>query len=142
MTIDEIKNDILSKTTTAVSMAQEEVYAIIESVLKDFYDDFTPVMYKRTWQLLHSCVKSSVRTTANGVEADVYFDTSLMTYNTGNMPSGEQVIEAANKAQHGAEGLHVEYGYVKLFPDSERLVMSEIMPIMKTALIKAGIPVK
>lgn len=141
MTIDEIRNDILSKITTAVAIAQEEVYTIMENVLKSFYADFTPARYERTYQLLQSCVKSFVRETPSGAETSVYFDSNMLVYTTGARPSGEQVIEAANKGKHGAEGLRMVDGDVRLFPDSEEAVARYIMPIMKEALIKAGIPV-
>ena len=141
MTIDEIQKDINSKLPNAVVIAQEEVYTIMDNVLKQFYGEFTPDMYERTYQLLSSCVKSSVRSSGNNAEADVYFDSGMLSYSTGAKPSGDAVIGAANIGMHGALGLHMEAGSTRLLPDSEAAVARYIMPILKDALIQAGIPV-
>jgi hypothetical protein len=78
----QIKDYILKQSEIAVRASQEEIYQIIERVLKQFYDEFDPVMYKRTNQLMRSLVKSDVKQIGNQIVAEVYFDLEKLDYSS------------------------------------------------------------
>ena len=105
MRIEDIKRDIAFKCVKAVADAQDQIAEIVESVLQEYYASYSPERYERTYQLLQSCVKSSVVRTGNGATAEVYLDSGMMAYTSGSQPSGAQVMEAANAGVHGAAGL-------------------------------------
>lgn len=136
--------------------AQEEVYKIIQKFLYDYYNDFTPELYERTYQLLGSLVKSRITSNGNGYRAEVYFDLDKLHYakygwQDGRPPSGEEVFEAAKQGLHGAIG-DAGGGYrfryldgntgVNTWGDPIRELDAKAINILKQMLISEGIPIK
>ena len=131
----ELRKYILKKSYRAVEAAQEKVYQIIEDFIIQYYNDFTPEFYERTYQLLCSLVKSNIRYSGGGIEADVYFDASMLDYKTGSW-TGEQVLGAALHGSHG--------GYKRTAPiagQSLNWLNAHAIETLKNELIAAGIPV-
>lgn len=140
--IDDIKRYIISRSAVAIKQAQEDVFTILENVLMEFYDEYEPVLYERTLQLLCCCVKEDIKSTGNGWEAEVYFDAGMMNYETGSRPSGEQVLEAASWGRHGAMGLAVaDFKGTPIYEESANIISNQIYQKIEKALIEAGIPV-
>lgn len=81
----ELKAFLLPKIKKAVVDVEEKAHRIIDDCLKQFYSEFEPNEYIRTQQLLHSLVRSGVKSTGNGYEAEVYFDAGLLNYQTGEI---------------------------------------------------------
>lgn len=142
MKIEDIKRDIASKCVKAVADAQNEIAKIVESVLQEYYASYSPEQYERTYQLLQSCVKSSVARTGNGATAEVYLDSGMMAYTSGAQPSGTQVMEAANAGVHGAAGLKTVGSGPPLSDTAEQYVDRQVMKILLEAIRAAGIPVR
>ena len=141
---NELKKFLLQKCKTAISQTQNKVYAIIKKALVEFYQDYDPVLYNRTNQLLHSLVKSEIRQVSNGYRADVYFDLSSINYVTGNQPTGQQVMNAAAQGLHGAIGENLQY--VQGGTDAWNTPMQEIDATVIDVLVKElkaqGIPIR
>lgn len=140
----ELKNYIMSKSKNSLSQTVAIVYEIIDRFVKEFYAEYSPVMYERTYQLYRSLVKTDVKQTSNGWKAYVYFDYSNLVYTTGSKPSGLQVVTAASYGGHGAEGLHVVAGGTGIW-DEPMLILKnqgQAIEILKRRLIKNGIPIK
>lgn len=147
----EIEAYMLKHSKFAIRAAQEKVYKIIETFLKQYYSDYTPKEYIRTYNLLRSLVKSDVRQVGNGWEAEVYFDASALNYEQGAMPlqhtdehgrygwatwGADQVLSTALHGSHG--------GYTRTAPiygQSMNVLNAQAINILKENLIKAGIPV-
>ncbi len=142
MRIEDIKRDIASKCVKAVADAQDQIAEIVESVLQEYYASYSPERYERTYQLLQSCVKSSVVRTGNGATAEVYLDSGMMAYTSGSQPSGAQVMGAANAGVHGAAGLKTVGGGPPLSDTAEQYVDRQVMNILLEAIRAAGIPVR
>lgn len=106
---NELKSFLLQKCKEAISQTQNKIYAIIKKSLVLFYQDYDPILYERTNQLLHSLVKSDIRQVGGGYRAEVYFDLGSISYITGNMPTGAQVMKAASFGEHGAVGKDLQY---------------------------------
>lgn len=141
--IGELRQYIISHSKPAVEVAEQKVFQIMEDVMLQFYGEYDPVMYDRTFQLLTCCVKTDVVSTGSGWKAEVYFDAGMLGYLTGSQPSGEQVLQAAKWGRHGAMGLAVaNFKGTPIMDESISRIASVIFPIMKSALIAAGIPVK
>ena len=79
----QLKSFLLAKCKNAIVQAEEKVHRIIDDCLRQFYSEFNPDEYIRTSQLLHSLVKSGVKSSGNGFEAEVYFDVGLLNYDQG-----------------------------------------------------------
>lgn len=140
----ELKTFLLAKCKNALIKSQTQVYQIIDRFVKEFYVDYEPELYERTYQLYRSLVKSDIIPTGNGYEAKVYFDLSGLDYIYGANPSGEQVMGAAAVGFHGAEGLLVRGGNtgVSIWNDPIRVLDTEVINILERMLKAEGIPVK
>ena len=88
----QLKEFLLAKCKNAIIQAEEKVHQIIDNCLKQFYSEFSPDEYIRTEQLLHSLVKSDVKPSGNGFEAEVYFDINGLNY-----PKGETELQSGEK---------------------------------------------
>lgn len=140
--IEELKQYILSHSQNALQKATEQVYQIINRFVKEFYAEYSPSMYDRTYQLYQSLVKTDVEVSGNGCTAYVYFDFSSLVYMTGSQPSGSQVMNAAAYGGHGAEGLHVIAGGTGIWSEPMQILSTEAIEILKRMLIAEGIPIK
>ena len=140
----ELKNFLLTKCKNALIKSQAQVYQIIDRFVKEFYVDYEPELYERTYQLYRSLVKSDIVPTVNGYEAKVYFDLGDLDYIYGANPSGEQVMGAAAIGMHGAEGLPVRGGNtgVSIWSDPKEMLDAHAIDILERMLIAEGIPVK
>lgn len=163
--IDELKNYILRKSGSAIAMAQEKVYQVIERFIKQYYAEYTPEVYERTYQLYRSLVKSDVKPTGNGWVAEVYFDLDALDYqikhftqwpvtsggymnpfNYAVSPDGsfsnpkgsaEKVLSSAAHGYHGGK-----FAGTAIWDEPMIVLWKSKRDLLKKALIDAGIPVK
>lgn len=139
----QLKEFLFKKCQVALAKTQEKVYKIIDLHVQRFYADYDPEMYQRTYQLMHSLVKSNIHSTGNGYEAEVYFDLGSIGYDTGRQPSGEQVMGAAAFGGHGAAGLKIVYGGgADIWYTPKEILDIEAVKILAQELRAAGIPIR
>ena len=140
----ELESFLMKKSRLALLKAQDEVYRIIKNFLYKYYADYEPVRYQRTYQLLSSLVQSRIVSKGKGYEVEVYFDVDGISYDTGEMPSGQQVMEAAAVGMHGASGLYMTHGKsgVNIWEDPIQVLDANAIGILKDMLISEGIPIK
>lgn len=139
----QLKAFLMAKCKNALIKSQEQVYQIINRFVKEFYVEFSPEMYERTYQLYCSLVKSDIIPTGNGYKAEVYFDLSSLDYVTGSKPSGEQVMGAAEWGRHGAMDLAVaDFKGTSIWHEPLEILNAEAINILKKMLISEGIPIK
>lgn len=138
----QLENFLLQKCKVALERSQNQVYKIIDLYLNRFYADYDPILYERTYKLLHSLVKSNVRPEGKGFVAEVYFDLDYL-YTTGAKPSGEQVMDAAAYGGHGAKGLKiVNGGGEDVWFTPLEILDAEAIEILESMLRAEGIPLK
>lgn len=148
--VKQFEKYVLSRCKVAVANSEEKVHKVIDTFLKKYYNEFEPKEYIRTYQLLHSLVKSNIIPTGNGYEARVYFDIGALNYEKGYMYlqhtaehgmlgyatwSGAKVLDTAMHGSHG--------GYVSGTPIWE-VSMAKLEPILDLLLKElkaAGIPI-
>lgn len=146
--IAEFEKYVLDRCKVAVANSEKKVHKVIDTFLKKYYSEFTPKEYIRTYQLLHSLVRSGIRSTGNGYEAEVYFDVGALNYETGYMYlqhtaehgmlgyatwDGAKVLETAMQGSHG--------GYVDGTPiwDVSMAKLQPILDLLLKELRAAGI---
>ena len=165
-TMDELEDYILEKTRQAMIPIQEQVYAIVDRFLKQYYAEYNPIIYERTYQLYQSLVKTGIKKTANGYEAYVYFDVDKLDYafktfkkiknsdgdyvnpfthetnssgvfkNDGY--SADKTLASAMFGSHGGQSANGTYIWV----ESLRTIDSNYIKIFKKYLKENGIPIK
>jgi hypothetical protein len=84
--------------------------------------------------------------TANGYEAEVYFDIGSLYYVTGNQPTGEEVMNAAKQGLHGAIGDNFlfKHGYtgIDIWNTPKKMIDAKAINMLRDMLIAEGIPLK
>ncbi len=91
--IEDLKNHILLKSETAVKLAQERIYQIISSFVKEYYAEYSPEVYERTYQLFRSLVKSRIFKVGNEWQAQVYFDLDRLDYHVKHFTKKEYRVD-------------------------------------------------
>ena len=127
---------LLQKCKAAVVSVEEKVHRVIDDCLKQFYSEFDPDEYIRTSQLLHSLVRSGVKSVGNGFEAEVYFDVGALNYTTGSW-SSETVLNVAMKS----EVPHGGYAGGTAIWSVSMARLGDIMALLVQELRKQGIPI-
>ena len=144
--VEALKSYILQHSATAIKLAQERVYLIIDRFVKQYYAEFTPETYERTYQLFKSLVKSDIISTGNGWVAEVYFDlealdSAMKRINGVEVPnkgwSEEKTLEAA---AHGSHGGWIEG--TAIWDEPLSILNTEAYNILKRSLIDAGISIR
>ena len=144
--MDALKNYILSRSKDAIARSQEQIYQVINRFVKEYYAEWSPAVYERTYQLFRSLVKSDIKSTGNGWIAEVYFDLEALDYhmklvNGVKVPnqgwSEEKTLQSAARGEHG--------GYkvgTAIWADPVAILTNEGYEILKRMLIESGIPIK
>lgn len=144
--LDDIRNYVISKSRDALQKATEQVYQVIDRFVKEYYAEFSPEVYERTYQLYRSLVKSNIVSTGNGWKAYVYFDIDQLDYamkkiNGREIPNrGWSEEKTLSAAAHGSHGGAVSG--TALWDDSMTILNAEAINILKRMLINSGIPLK
>ena len=134
---------LLAKCKNALAKAQERAYLIIDRFIRMYYGEYSPKMYKRTYELYCSLVKSDIIPTGTGYKAEVYVDLNYLNhiYSTGSKPTGEDVMHVANLGIHGVESFAMANG-TEIWNDSIQILDEDAINILKNMLIAEGIPIK
>ena len=83
--------------TVAIQNACEILLAELQRLIRsEFYDQYTPTMYNRTYQFLESATKEMV----TDLCGRVFMDAGRMNYLEPHW-TGETQLEAANRGSHG-----------------------------------------
>ena len=156
----DIEAYIVSRISAGIQMAQEQFYQVIDRFVKVYYAEYSPIVYERTYQLYRSLVKSEIRSTGTGVEAEVYFDADQLDYaiktfhrNGGLNPftgvisptgafansgwSEEKTLEAAAHGSHGGK-----VGGTAIWDEPLAILHAQGYEILKRMLREAGLPIK
>jgi hypothetical protein len=76
-----------------------EVYEAVNFFLNQYYEEWTPVQYQRSYDMLHSAFKTNVKKVGNSFVAEVGIDyESLDNYKDA---TGYDVVTWANNGLHG-----------------------------------------
>lgn len=160
----EIVEYVKSRMSGAIQQTQEQVFQIINRFVKQYYAEYSPEIYERTYQLYRSLVKTEVVPTGNGFEATIYFDAGQLDYQiksltkwpvdggymnpfnhaissdgTFNNPHGNAEMALADAA-HGSHGGKVSG--TAIWDDPMKIIKPEINSILIKNLRAAGIPIR
>lgn len=137
----------------AIVSAQEKVYQVIDKFLKQYYAEYTPMQYDRTYQLLRSLVKSEIINNGNGYKCRVFFDLSKIdyTYKTingktyknsgyGTIVTKEDIVGMAMTSE--THGGYKAPQNTAIWNESMIELNRDKIKILKQALLDNGIPIK
>lgn len=149
--ITDLKKQLAPKLRAAIEETQLTAMQDVNKQAVAFYNDYDPVMYRRTGQLsgtpmtdANSFIQMSpINATNDGYEASVYLDADNLSYTTGKSPTGEQVMSTAVQGLHGVkdgDGWRYVSGNTgeKLWNDG---LQKKATDDLVEALMKQGIPI-
>ena len=134
--IEALKAEILKRMRNALSTAEDDIYGVYRQYNDEFYNEYTPFLYERTYQLRDNLDMSGIEPLANGYAANVYYHNDWnYKSQSGELTTGEIV----NLIMHGEHDQHD----VRAWDDatSELIGEGKGYQILKDALNSAGLPV-
>ena len=145
----QLKLALEEKIGKSMQDLKDDVYKTIDSFLKQFYGEYTPVMYVRTKQFLRSLVATEVVYTEKGFEFKVYIDYSKVNYRQKSVMVNGTIYTMKNSGLSDEEimnrNLQGYHGRVKGTSICEK-ALNELIPNIVSKLkgyMRAnGIPVK
>lgn len=102
-----IKNDTQLKRVMqqaakqALSEVEEQIKVCIDNYVRQYYTEYTPHQYKRTYQFLRSITKTEVVVRGNTISCDIHIDMNLHY----SEPASE-VIDIINQGYHGNKSIN------------------------------------
>lgn len=131
----QLKAFLLPKMKAAVADVEQRVHSTIDNFLNQFYSEWEPSRYIRTSALLHSLVRTGVKSTGNGFVAEIYFETP--SYSTGTW-SGETVLNVAMESDwpHGGWEAGTPIWSVSMTE------LGDILSLLVKELNAQGIPIR
>lgn len=88
----------------ALRKIQNEAYDVVKKFMDQFYTEFSPIWYERTYSFYRSLVKSEIVKTPNGYSCSVYIDLDKMDGYYRN--SGQEVMDMINRGFHADVSLN------------------------------------
>lgn len=142
-------NKILeSRIKQALKITQDEIFKVFQKYIAEYYKEpvfkdrtsAIPMMYKRTYKLLNSLIKTDIIKNGNVLSCTVEIDPNYLNYEYIGGMRGLDVMLSAEQAFHGWS---VE-GDMRIWLDSlaELGLEPGIKYLMKKNLKKCGVPVK
>lgn len=95
----ELEKVMLEQCKKLCEFASDEVHKAVDKYIKQYYSEWTPSVYERTYDFLGSAFKTDVVRKGNGYEAVVYIDYESL--NKYKDDTGFQVVTWANQGLHG-----------------------------------------
>lgn len=125
------------------------IYKSVKEFLDKFYGEFSPVMYIRTEQFLHSLIATDIVYTGKGFEFMVYIDYSKVNYRIKRVRVNGVIYTMENKGLSDEEimnrNLQGYHGRVKGTSICEKALcklIPNIVSKLKSYMRANGIPVK
>lgn len=141
--MNDLKKMLELRIQKALEMTQNEIWETIQSHIDDYYTEYKPSRYIRTFEFkLHSLIKTNIINNGGKLSCTVEIDPEYLHYTyPGDYMTGLGVAKLANQHSHG--GIYDD-DFGCFWDDAmEELGMEPgILYIAKKNLQKCGVPVK
>ena len=77
---EQLRKILQSYVASAIEKTQEEIYDVIQKSINEYYREYTPSFYQRTYKFLNSLVKPKVEIKENSIECEVKIDENYLRY--------------------------------------------------------------
>lgn len=129
-----------ARAATALNLMMSRVEEVLQKFLDQYYREYDPEKYQRTYQMYRSLVHSGVESTADGFQCAVYFDPSGADYTgwwNSSGKSAEEIWALPMSGKHGQCGP----GGTAIMDEAVAVLQQDGRAMFKQALVDAGIPV-
>lgn len=132
---------IESRIQQALKMTQQQIFEVIQQYIADYYHEYTPRIYQRTWEFLDSLIKTNIVKMNGTISCTVEIDKDYLSYRYKGGATGLEVANYANQHSHG--GVYDDdFGQFWNDAMTELGLEPGIKYLMKKNLKKCGVPVK
>lgn len=100
---NDLKNAFSKVLQQGLIQTSERIKSIIDSYLDSWYNDYSPVRYRRTETFLNSCLISELKQKGKEYFIDVYIDTKKL--EASYKVSSSYVMRILNNADQGIHGV-------------------------------------
>lgn len=141
-TVQQIKQDLAKKVVKAMEAVKIQVRDIIYRVCMEYYGEYNPRMYSRTYQIaraIYDMASASVKGRMVGASFEIYIDSSMFNHIKDDWDE-ERILAGV---MLGGEDSHggAKPGGTAVWTESMNQIDGQIMSIVKRELIAAGIPI-
>lgn len=145
----QLKLALEERISKSMKDLENHIYETVDKFLQEFYGEFTPVMYVRTKQFLHSLVATDIVYTGKGFEFKVYIDYSKVNYRQKKVRVNNIVYTMENKGlsdeeimNRNLQGYHGRVKGTSICEKALRELIPNIVSRLKSYMKANGIPVK
>lgn len=103
---NELNNMLKKVAMEAMDQVREQVSDCIDKFIKQYYAEYTPKQYDRTYQFFDSLVVPSVKANGNTLTCEIYLDPGSMNYKNA---SGQAVLEMIDHGYHAMRRMGAPY---------------------------------
>lgn len=103
---NELNNMLKKVAMEAMNQVREQVSDCIDKFIKQYYAEYTPEQYYRTYQFFDSLVAPSVKANGNTLTCEIYLDPGSMNYKNA---SGQAVLEMIDHGYHAMRRMGAPY---------------------------------
>lgn len=103
---NELNNMLKKVAMEAMNQVREQVSDCIDKFIKQYYEEYTPEQYFRTYQFFDSLVVPSVKANGNTLTCEIYLDPGSMNYKNA---SGQAVLEMIDHGYHAMRRMGAPY---------------------------------
>ncbi|WP_300077618.1 hypothetical protein [uncultured Thomasclavelia sp.] len=103
---NELNNMLKKVAMEAMNQVREQVSDCIDKFIKQYYAEYKPEQYYRTYQFFDSLVVPSVKANGNTLTCEIYLDPGSMNYKNA---SGQAVLEMIDHGYHAMRRMGAPY---------------------------------
>lgn len=141
--INDLSKILEPRIKKALEMTQDEIWEIIQSHIDEYYKEYTPKKYIRSFKFqTESLIKTKIHNDRNKLYCTVEIDPDYLDYSyPGNRVTGADVVMMAANKSHG--GVYDD-DFSRFWDDAmaEIGLAPGILYIMKKNLKECGVPVR
>lgn len=155
--LDKILKNIAYKM---LEKTRDKIYKAIDKSIREYYSEFQPTRYERTYKFLNSLVKTNIVERGNELYCEVKIDEDYLNYTypftgkynpsyphhyDGRFAEGYDVVSWANRKfpndefEGGTHGFTIDTGRDDGFWDGTMEELGDIIALMKQNIQKQGI---
>lgn len=99
----DLKNFVNERIAVALELTRDEIFKIVLHYCEEYYDEYLPNEYHRTYKLLHNCQKSEISKNGNEYSFWVGWNDNYLKfiYPGEDEVSGLWVLQEYNSGTHG-----------------------------------------
>lgn len=140
-TVQQIKRDLAKKVVKAMEAVKIQVRDIIYTVCMEYYNEYNPKMYQRTFQIaeaIYNMADAAIKARMVGAGFEIYIDASMFNHPKDEW-SEEQILNSVM-----SQGIHgkAKTDGTAVWTESMAVIDPQIKEIVKQKLIAAGIPIQ